>query len=284
VTATAGASPSGSAGVTITNPSVVNRAIFYNNSKYDGNDPSANTTGDAAAIAPDKQALLPGQTATNANFTNYAAGINGVIIDIAALPASTLTASDFIFKAGITADPGGWSAAPVPASITVFAGAGVNGSDRVEIIWTDNTIRNQWLQITVNANLNTGLTSADVFFFGNLNGETGNTTPSAAAAVVDATDISAVRAQNMRVQGIASWLDFDRSGVSNIIDLANAKGNNGQSLLMITAPPPPPAAMAVSRAKNHPRRGALSNPSLAAGVDDRNQRQSLRLASSEPHV
>ena len=52
------------------------RHVFYNNSAFDGNDPRANADDDLA-VAPDKQALLPGQTATFVNYTSYGGGING---------------------------------------------------------------------------------------------------------------------------------------------------------------------------------------------------------------
>ena len=58
--------------------SVVGRYIFYSNSKFDA-------ASDDNAIATDKQALLPGQTATFANYTSYSQGINGIMVDIAGL-------------------------------------------------------------------------------------------------------------------------------------------------------------------------------------------------------
>ncbi len=54
---------------------VADRKIFYNNSKFDA-------ASDSNAIATDKQALLPGGTATLANYTSYSRGINGIIVDI----------------------------------------------------------------------------------------------------------------------------------------------------------------------------------------------------------
>src|SRR5688500_10349284 len=48
---------------------VAGRYVFYNNSAFDGHDPSADAADDAA-IAADKQPLLPGDgTATFANYT-----------------------------------------------------------------------------------------------------------------------------------------------------------------------------------------------------------------------
>ena len=144
---------------------VTGRLVFYNRSAWDGNDPAANANDDNA-IAPDKTALLPGGTATFANYTSYSRGLNGIMVDIANLPG-TPTASDFTFKVGNDNTPALWSAAPAPASITVRAGAGTGGSDRVTLIWNDNNldgvvdaneaVANQWLQVTVKATANTGL-------------------------------------------------------------------------------------------------------------------------------
>ncbi len=61
------------------------RHVFYNNSAFGGNDPATGPDDDAA-VALDKQALLPGQTATFDNYTSYVLGINGIMIDLAGLP------------------------------------------------------------------------------------------------------------------------------------------------------------------------------------------------------
>ncbi len=158
---------------------VEGRYVFYNNSYWDGDDPAANASDDAA-IAPDKTALLPGGTAAFANYTSYARGINGVMVDIDGLPGAP-TASDFTFKVGNDSAPAGWATAPAPSSITVRAGAGAGGSDRITIIWADNAIQKQWLQVTVLATANTGLSTADTFYFGNAIGDAtgdGDVTPS----------------------------------------------------------------------------------------------------------
>lgn len=74
---------------------VVGRDVFYNNSYFDGRNPAADTSDDNA-IATDKQALLPGQTASFTNYTSYSKGINGVMVDIAGLGSPlNLTAADF---------------------------------------------------------------------------------------------------------------------------------------------------------------------------------------------
>ena len=97
--------------------SVVGRQLFYNNSKFDGGI-AATGAPDDAAIASDKTALLPGGTATFANYTSYSRGINGVMIDVVGL-AGTPTAADFLFRIGNDNNPASWSVAPLPASISM---------------------------------------------------------------------------------------------------------------------------------------------------------------------
>src|SRR5574340_1755426 len=130
-------------------PCVIGRYVFYNNSVFDGNDPAPNASDDRA-IAPDKTALLPGQTARFANYTSYSRGINGIMIDVAgglspSAPPRGLALDDFIFRVGNSDDPNTWALAPRPSSITVRRGEGAHGSDRVTIVWPDGAIQKQWL-------------------------------------------------------------------------------------------------------------------------------------------
>jgi hypothetical protein len=154
---------------------VAGRWVFYNNSAFDGHDPLAGVSDDAA-IAVDKQALLPGQTASFVNYTSYSGGINGIMVDIESLAnaAGLDKATDFQFKVGNGNDPAGWASAPLPSSLTVRPGMGENGSYRVTLIWAGGAIENQWLQVAVLATPNTGLSQPDVFYFGNAVGEAGN--------------------------------------------------------------------------------------------------------------
>ena len=155
-------------------PDVVGRYVFYNDSAWDGNNAAANPADDLA-IAVDKRALLPGQQAEFAHYTSYDKGLNGLMIDLDDLAAGTmLTALDFQFRAGNSDDPAAWPAAPIPISVTLRPGAGLGGSTRVTLIWADHeAIRNQWLQVTVQATPNTNLPSEDVFYFGAAIGESG---------------------------------------------------------------------------------------------------------------
>ena len=53
------------------------------------------------------------------------------------------------------------------------------------LIWPDEAIKKQWLQVTVKATAATGLSSPDVFYFGNAIGESGNSATSAQVSAVD---------------------------------------------------------------------------------------------------
>ena len=214
---------------------VVNREIFYNNSAFDGNDPSANAADDAA-VATDKTALLPGGTATFANYTSYSRGINGIMVDVDALSVAP-AASDFQFKVGNDSAPGGWAAAPAPTSITVRAGAGSGGSSRITIIWADNDIANQWLEVTVKTSL--GIAGPDVFYFGNAIGETGN---SPTDAKITPTDQVGVR-NNPHTGGnpaaVNDAYDFNRDTLVGPTDeiICRNNGRNSQTALqLITVP------------------------------------------------
>ena len=184
---------------------VVGRQLFYNQSgtatRYDHNDAAINSFDDLA-IATDKTAYLwedPG-AATFANVSSYSKGINGIMVDISGSHPS-ITAADFIFRVGNNNSPGLWGTANAPSAVSVRAGAGVSGSDRVEIIWaTGQAPIKQWLEVITLANANTGLAQAvgypagqgDAFFFGNALGDSG-LGDTAINAITDAQDESGAR-------------------------------------------------------------------------------------------
>ena len=232
---------------------IVARHIFYNDSYFDDDDPAPNANDDNA-IAPDKAALLPGETATFANYTGYSRGINGIMIDIERLadPAS-LSADQFEFRIGNTVDPDAWAAAPIPSNVTVRTGAGVNGSDRVTLIWENGAIQKQWLQVTVKADAVTGLTVSDVFFFGNAPGESGN---SATNAFVDGTDFAGAR-DNLRNflnrAPVDFAYDYNRDSFVDDTDMAVARDNNTNfitALKLITVPEITPLSITAVGAGN----------------------------------
>ena len=85
-----------------------------------------------------------------------------------------LGVSDFVFDVSDTAAPGGWAAAPRPFYSLPRAGTGVGGSDRTSFVWADGAIRNQWLRVTVPPPPGPDCAAPDVFYFGNLVGESGD--------------------------------------------------------------------------------------------------------------
>ncbi len=181
--------------------SIVARHIFYNNSFYDSDSKActtltgANPCNDNTALATDKSALDPGQTAETSHYISYSRGINGLMIDVMSgacgpLPGGALSASNFDFKVGNSANLGSYAAAAAPLSIDVTPGGGSGGSDRVRIIWADNAIPNtRWLRVVVKSNASGGqldLTDDSVFYFGLAIGE--GLTPNGTQAIVTVTD------------------------------------------------------------------------------------------------
>lgn len=229
---------------TIPDPRVAGRHLFYNNSYYD--DPTQPRTGDPvinanddAAIDSGKSALMSGSLATFANYSGYSRGINGIMIDIADA-RGTLTADDFMFAVGNTADPGSWTAAPPHSGFSVRPGAGVDGSDRVTFTWPDGDIRNQWLEVTVLANDDTGLDTPDVHYWGNQIGETGNSPTTS----VDGSDVGAVvnSPSGFTPAAVTSQYDVNKSGFVDGADIGLVVNNpTGFSSLLLFVPPDQPA-------------------------------------------
>jgi L-ascorbate metabolism protein UlaG (beta-lactamase superfamily) len=211
-------------------PTLVGAHLIYNNSSFDGHDPAA-AVSDDAAIATNKTWLLPGQTATFANYSSYDKGINALAIDVENLGSSPGVA-DFSFKVGNTTDPATWSNAPSPISVSVRSGAGTNGADRVTVLWADGAIKNTWLQVTL-------LASGSVFYFGHAVGETGN---SAANTFVSAADEIAVRTHHTpagQSATIDSLYDFNRDALVDAADELLARTNRrllAGSLKLISVP------------------------------------------------
>jgi hypothetical protein len=196
---------------------VAGRHIFYNQSSYDGSNAAIQPTiagvnnDDEDARDTSKVALLPGAgAATWANITGYDKGINGIMIDLSTgVDHSGLTlanvANNFIFKVGNNNTPANWAVAPAPNALSVIAGGGVSGSDRVVITWTTGAITKKWLEVAVLPTAQTGLAATamtvdpdgpgaatpvaagDVFFFGNAVGGSGDG-DTATAAPTNASD------------------------------------------------------------------------------------------------
>ena len=166
-----------------------------------------------------------GETATFENYTSYIHGINGIAVDL--FSSNGLVASDFQFSFGNGDDVDAYAtldSTSIITNLTTVAGAGVNGSDRVFIEFADGAITNGWLQVTVLANASTGLTNDEVFYFGNVIGESGNDPTN---AIVNLADIGNARTNQTGLGStdVLNALDFNRDAVVNLADISIARTN-----------------------------------------------------------
>jgi len=213
----------------IVEPHVVDRRVFYNHSSFDANDASLDA-GDAAAVAIDKHALRPGETATADNYTSFSRGLNGVLVDVVNLadPAgldADHVAEYFRFRTGNDDDPAAWSDAPPIEDILIRPGEGQDGSDRVMITWPDRAIENEWLEVTLLAGERTGLDEDDVFYFGNAPGESGNAADNALVTVADLLLARNHRHGLLDPAGIDDPYDYNRDGRVNTTDVLLARNH-----------------------------------------------------------
>jgi len=219
--------------LTITDPTatnVVGRHIFYHQ--------------DANPIAQGKSVLLPEQTISAVNVIGYTHGINGLFIDINGVgDAANLDATDFIVRTGSGGDPSTWTEQDNIDDVSVQEGAGDGGSDRVMVTWLDGTLTNTYVQLTVLANGQTGLTDPDVFYAASWVGDaTGD-------RKIDAADLARVLA-NWGAGTLPEQGNFDLTGATGAVDLAQLFTSGGVPLADFTAPgiiaPPDPAQAASS--------------------------------------
>ena len=116
-------------------------------------------------------------------------------------------------------------AGPTPTIVALRPNAGSGGSDRVELIWADNAIQKTWLEVTVQANSDTGLTAPYSFFFGNALGDdgVGDTT----SAFTNATDDVDARNHPGSLVPVTGLYDYNRDGFVNSTDSLIAQNNTG---------------------------------------------------------
>lgn len=232
------------------------RHVFYNNSGFDNNEPQAGAADDAA-IATDKTAyLVEDGIAQPAHATSYAKGINGIIVDISG-NHGPLSVDDFTFRVSETGTnannvPDSWLAAPAPSDFLVRPAAGTGGADRVHIVWPDGAIANRWLEVTVegddsagNFNTNTGLDESDVFYFGNVVGDTFDNSPPE-VFVTTSSDEIAIQAEIVSLADVTSPLDMDRNGVHLASDRIVTRSNTVFALNRIELSNVPAAPVAGS--------------------------------------
>ena len=220
-TSTDGSSSAETFGVSVLNQndaSVSARMLIYEGSSWD-------TNSDLDAIA-NKIPLYPGEVATFENYSSYSKGINAIIMevnDLNTFPTLANVSDFFEFRVGNTDTPENWDVAPLPAGVTFDSNA-VGKTDRIKLLWDDNDIEKQWLQVKLLANETTGLPVQDTFYFGNSIGETGN---DPANAIVNLIDVASTRSNQTGFGSadLGNRYDFDRNGKVNLIDVAIARQN-----------------------------------------------------------
>ncbi|MBU6275748.1 MAG: Ig-like domain-containing protein [Planctomycetes bacterium] len=216
---------------------VPNQQIYHKGSSFAG-------TSVDAALDPGKVLARPGAaplTLTYANLINSSRGLNGIVIDVAGLVDTTLSAADFSFKMSpqgafdeAANPPSAWAAAPVPTAIVVTPGTATIPA-RVRLEWPDNAIANRWLQVAVLANARTGLDAAAVSYVGHLQGEV-NGQVSNGRFRVTAADVTPVGAQIGATVTVGSAFDIVMSGRITTADLTAVSSKIGGELRVITIP------------------------------------------------
>ena len=234
---------------TVLTGEVLGNRLFYNGSKYDNNHTAIEPASDALAIASDKIGFSGSGTATFANVSSFSSGITGVMVDLQSGIGAhgSISLADFSFhtspaySAGTYNNIGTWNTAPTPSGFSVILGGGTDGSDRLAVTWNASLIKNEWLEVDLAANDNTGLSAPDIFYFGSAVGESGlgNT---ASQITVNASDVTEERNNLSSPFGTTPvWnvVDFNKDGIVNASDGTVSSGNSGFTLHFIANPTGP---------------------------------------------
>lgn len=169
---------------------------------------------------------MPGNTATFANWTGYAQGINGLIYDFDKASRAPV-ASDFTFKnLGRTG-----TGAPVvvaPSGFVVQADTPAVGKTRVIVTFTSvggatpsGAVQDAWLQVDIGTGF--GLQAADTHYWGNARFDSGTVdTVNPTNILVNSTDELGAR-NNPKTSGFnpapLTWIwDYDKDHLCNATD------------------------------------------------------------------
>jgi hypothetical protein len=221
--------------ISLTTGQILGNRLFYNNSKYDGNNGAINANDDLS-IASDKTGYNGTGTATFANVSAFNRGITGIMVDLqgglGTHAAINLTSGDLTFKISpatfVTTtynQLSTWTTAPTPAAVSVRMGAGLGGSDRLEITWANGAIKNEWIEVNLHSGGNTGLSANDVFYFGSAIGDSG-AADTALLAKTDGNDYN-VPFNNIVSLTTPVWnlADYTKDGKVDGSDATTAIGN-----------------------------------------------------------
>jgi hypothetical protein len=194
--------------------------VFVAAGDFSGDGASAD---DLLAIDPNKEALRPGQKATVNNVSSYKRGINGLGFDILNLPngGAGITAADFEFRVGNDNMPDAWPIGPLPESVAVVDGDAPGEAVSVLMTFDDKAIMDTWLRVRLKANANTGLATAQDYFFGNVVGETGAAfTGQGQFFGRDSADFNAIIASGLnRPASVGDPQDINGDARVNIFDI-----------------------------------------------------------------
>ena len=271
--------------ISVASGQVLGNRLFYNNSKYDSNNTAIGASDDLA-IASDKIGFSGTGLSNFSAVSGFNKGITGIMVDLASGLGThsniNLTSGDVTFKISpvtfVTTtfnQLSTWTAAPGAANISVRLGAGVGGSDRLEITWANLKITNTWLEVNVKSDAstghtNTGLSADNVFYFASVigNAGVGDTT---ALSKDDANDFSAT---GNNIIGVTTpvWnvMDYTKDFKVDAND-GTVNTNNVFTLRYITNPTGPfapdagPSASPAAAAS--PAASTSSSAAVAAGLN-----------------
>ncbi len=231
---------------------VIGQNIFYNGSKFDGSSAAVNDSDDLA-IATDKTAYKAGDGVIGPSaMTSYAFGINGIMVDVVDGTAFENNPDAFTFKVATSGnDPSTWATAPAPSTVHVRTGKGADymgtPTDRVEIIWDNFKITNQYLQVTVRGDdaaggnyTTTALADSDVFYYGNIVADAFIGEPAGAFSVNTSDEIGA-RTGGGFLLPVTNVYDFNKDTIVNTSDEVLARTHTA-FLLRINIPAAGPLA------------------------------------------
>ena len=157
--------------------------------------------------------------------------------------------------------------------VTVLLDQGLDGADRVVLTWPDGTIQNQWLQVRVIAEGAIGMTSDDVFYFGNVVGDTGN---SLLDTLVNAADVIGVRDHPRGANHPAALtdpFDLNRDGAVDALDIVIARNNAVSPLGSLELISLPGGAPPIVSPVPEPSTGVLGGLALLALLAFRHRRR-----------
>ncbi len=252
---------------------VIGQNIFYNGSKFDGSSAAVNDSDDLA-IATDKTAYKAGDGVIGPSaMTSYAFGINGIMVDVVDGTAFENNPDAFTFKVATSGnDPSTWATAPAPSTVHVRTGKGADymgtPTDRVEIIWDNFKITNQYLQVTVRGDDAVGsnygvtdLAASDVFYYGNIVADAFIGEPAGAFSVNTSDEIGA-RTGGGFLLPVTNVYDFNKDTIVNTSDEVLARTHTA-FLLRINIPAAGPLAAPAAVADD----GSGSGVASALAVD-----------------